>query len=72
MEISEQELRALVRETIARSGRTPPPAPAAESRSTHDSHRRFALPQGADGDGACLIEPSVGCTHCGFCQSLGH
>jgi hypothetical protein len=29
------------------------------------------LASGGD-DGACLIEPTVRCTHCGFCQSLGH
>jgi hypothetical protein len=23
-------------------------------------------------DGACVIEPSVACDHCGFCKSHGH
>jgi hypothetical protein len=27
---------------------------------------------GGDADGACLIEPAVRCTHCGYCQSYGH
>ncbi len=30
------------------------------------------LPRGGDGDGACLIEPTVRCNHCGYCQSYGH
>jgi hypothetical protein len=37
----------------------------------HASHGRLPLASGGD-DGACLIEPTVRCTHCGFCQSLGH
>lgn len=44
-----------------------PPAP-----HLHASHARFTLPRGADGDGPCLIEPSVRCNHCGYCQSMGH
>jgi hypothetical protein len=30
------------------------------------------VPAGGEGDGACLIEPSVPCNHCGFCKSFGH
>ncbi len=25
-----------------------------------------------DNGGACLIEPTVACNHCGYCQSHGH
>ena len=25
-----------------------------------------------DNSGACLIEPTVACNHCGYCQSHGH
>jgi hypothetical protein len=32
----------------------------------------FPLSRGGDGDGACLIEPTVRCNHCGYCQSYGH
>jgi hypothetical protein len=38
----------------------------------HVSHARFSLPRGADGTPACVIEPAVPCTHCGYCLSLGH
>jgi hypothetical protein len=33
---------------------------------------RLPLASGGDDDGACLIEPSVRCNHCGYCQSYGH
>ena len=38
----------------------------------HASFVRLPLLSGGDGDGACLIEPAVRCTHCGYCQSYGH
>jgi len=38
----------------------------------HASHGKFLLMTGGDAEGRCLIEPSVPCTHCGYCQSMGH
>ena len=73
--MNEEALRALVRETIARlnSVDEPSTAPFAPSQALplrrHASHYRYALPET---DGPCLIEPSVQCTHCGYCQSHGH
>jgi hypothetical protein len=73
--MTEQELRAMVRDSIARHlGPTSAPAarePDAGSRA-HASHALLPLARGADGDGACLIEPTVRCTHCGYCLSYGH
>ena len=37
----------------------------------HASHLRLPLASG-DEEGACLIEPSVRCNHCGYCLSYGH
>jgi hypothetical protein len=73
MEISDDELRALVRESVARHLKSEGPQhrPAA-STSGHASHILFPLTRGGDTDGACLIEPSVRCNHCGYCLSLGH
>ena len=78
--MTEQELRALVRDAIARHL-----GPAEHARSVtgqvpgtpgglrhHPSHAMFVLPSGADADGPCLIEPAVACNHCGYCKSLGH
>jgi hypothetical protein len=75
-EISDRELRALVRDSIARhtggSGTAQSsPRPAAFDRA-HSSHVKFLLPAGGDADGMCVIEPAVRCTHCGYCQSYGH
>jgi hypothetical protein len=80
MNISDQELRALVRDSIARHGRTPASAPGPVGHVVHvssgisASHGRFLLAAGsaAGEDGQCLIEPAVRCNHCGYCQSLGH
>ncbi len=72
--MTEQELRALVREAVARRlGGGPAaaesPRPAAPD-AAHASHALYVnLVNVTD---ACLIEPSVGCTHCGYCKSHGY
>lgn len=80
--MTEQELRALVREAIARhaagtsatpAGRSAPPAgQIVPIPRQHPSHGLFAVLAGADTGGPCLIEPAVPCNHCGYCQSYGH
>jgi len=60
---------ARVLPSIASPGVLPLPEPPWRA---HPSHLRVALPIGRDEDGPCLVEPSVGCTHCAFCQSYGH
>jgi hypothetical protein len=70
--ISDEELRTLVRDAIARhtgeNARIAPPAPFGAS---HMSHGRFLQLAPAE-DGQCVIEPAVRCNHCGYCQSYGH
>ncbi|MGE0592951.1 MAG: hypothetical protein AB7G23_07880 [Vicinamibacterales bacterium] len=91
--MNDDQLRALVREAIARrSGAHAAPdaplataapsprgaamAPAAASAtvtvSGHVSHATLTLVTGTDGDGECIVEPEVPCTHCGFCTAYGH
>jgi len=76
--MTEQELRRLVREAIARvqGGRTGEHAHLSHASQlscvSHPSHLTFKVPSGSDADGPCIIEPSVMCTHCGYCQSMGH
>jgi len=74
--ISEQELRSLVRDAIARRAAhaTEPGVSAAPPPGFrgHASHVQLPLLRGGDGDGACLIEPAVRCNHCGYCLSYGH
>jgi hypothetical protein len=71
--MTDQELRALVRDAIAtQTGRRPSAepdmVPVAFLRS-HASHAQFQLPAlGSE----CIIEPSVTCNHCGYCKSYGH
>jgi hypothetical protein len=73
MEISDQELRAMVREAIARQGHHQvAESPAAGTVRSHSSHGLLTLVTGGDPDGHCLIEPAVRCNHCGYCQSLGY
>jgi hypothetical protein len=84
--MTEQELRALVREAIAKAqvgGAKAPPyaAPDAATHvgrgfspaetSGHSSHALFTLAPG-DPEGRCIIEPGVACNHCGYCKSYGH
>lgn len=82
--MTEQELRLLVRDAIARAGLNPPSLasrastsqaardePAASTRD-HASFALLQLPTGADSDGPCIIEPAVACNHCGYCKTYGH
>lgn len=73
--MTEQELRALVREALARHAgvsATVGERPAPGVLHLHPSHALFPLSTGSDADGPCLIEPAVMCTHCGYCKSYGH
>jgi hypothetical protein len=84
--MDEQALRALVREAVARHlpnadessaplGRDPGWSTTAGSPrwplvvTSHASHGRYILTKT---DGPCLIEPTVQCNHCGYCESHGH
>ena len=74
--MNEDEVRAMVRESIARHrAGTGAVQPAGDPRQAVQSHAAFArlpLATGGDDDGNCVIEPAVRCTHCGYCQSYGH
>jgi hypothetical protein len=71
--MTDQELRAMIRDSIARHAGSPRRSPDPVSAfNAHVSHARLPLLRGADDDGACIIEPAVRCNHCGYCQSLGH
>ena len=72
--MTDDELRAIVREAVARhlDRSSGPETLAAPIGRVHQSHARFPVPSGGDGDGPCLIEPAVHCNHCGYCQSYGH
>jgi hypothetical protein len=77
--MNDRELREMVRESIARhlgsetvrATATDTAGGGATHESAHASHQRLPLASG-DEDGACVIEPSVRCNHCGYCLSFGH
>ena len=72
--MTEQELRALVRQAIAHhtGALRSVPSPLPAHLHLHASHGMFPLPAGGDTDGPCIIEPTVMCNHCGYCKSYGH
>ena len=76
--MNETELRAIVRDVIARHVRPDNESPVSPygmdhgRPQRHASHAMFVLPVGSDNDGPCLIEPAVICNHCGYCKSYGH
>ena len=74
--MNEDALRALIRDAIARAGaRSAGPEsvlgdpPQLLHLAQHPSSYQYALPPS---DGPCIIEPGVGCNHCGYCQTHGH
>ena len=72
--MNEDALRALVRETIARLDSRPaqaglPDPSTLVPAAPHPSHYKYNL---APADDRCVIEPGVGCNHCGYCLSHGH
>lgn len=82
--MTDQELRELVRESIAKqlawrdpSGsaeqgwRSPSGLATPQPLTIHASHGVYAIAREAE-DGPCIIEPSVPCTHCDYCKSHGH
>ena len=71
--VNEQEIRALVRDAVAKhlgGPAMPEPSPDRDF-ARHVSHAIYLIPTQSD-SGPCLIEPNVPCTHCNFCKSHGH
>jgi hypothetical protein len=73
--MTEQELRSLVRQAIAvhmggQKLEVQRPVSTVTFHARHPSHALFTLP--AEPGDACVIEPAVQCTHCGFCKTYGH
>jgi hypothetical protein len=73
--MTEDELRSLVRQAIARVKHAEPANLRpfeSPNLSPHASHATFPVTSGAEEAGPCIIEPAVPCNHCGYCKSLGH
>jgi hypothetical protein len=76
--MTEDQLRELIRDTVARhlaedrrSGRAPSPAEAPTRPSVAHASHYIHLTVINAGD-ACVIEPGVTCNHCGYCKSHGY
>ena len=69
--MNDQELRALVRESIAKQLGEPAPQLRPIHTGPHPSHGIYLIAR-EDENGPCVIEPSVPCTHCNYCKSHGH
>lgn len=77
--MTDQELRALVRESIAKQlGEPAPPARRVLREPSprvdfgrHPSHAIYLIPTESEA-GPCIVEPDVPCTHCNYCKSHGH
>ena len=59
------------RRSATTADRLPPVATLPADDPAHGRFSRAALP-GDPPDGRCVIEPSVECTGCGYCQSHGY
>ena len=83
--MTDQELRQVIRDVVARHFSAPAPAPGPAAGpsvtllppgplvlSRDASHGLLSLAPGSATDGLCVIEPAVMCAHCGFCRSYGH
>lgn len=71
--MTEDQLRALVRDAVARHlGGAAMSQVAEPVWKSHVSHQKLPVLSGRQGDGPCIVEPDVRCHHCAFCQSLGH
>jgi len=77
--VNDDQLRALVRDAVHRrlaslSGEPAAPGPREDTPNVtfqhHASHDVYLTLVNV-GD-ACLIEPSVPCSHCNYCKSHGH
>jgi len=76
--VTDDELRALVREAVERHlGASPAVTGSSESSGAigreadpHPSHAVYVTVVN-DGD-ACVIEPGVPCSHCNYCRSHGY
>ncbi len=77
MGLSDVQLRAIIQQAVARQ-LVRPGAHAADAGGSadacreHPSHAMLPAARGANAGDACLIEPAVRCSHCGYCQSYGH
>jgi hypothetical protein len=70
--MTDDEIRAVVRQVLAARGLAPPPGAAPAPAGPHPSHVRLQMVVATEPGSPCLIEPAVACNRCGYCLSMGH
>ena len=68
--MTDDEIRALVRQVLAARTQTAPPAFGAHR--PHASQLRLTMVAATEAGSPCVIEPAVGCNQCGYCVTMGH
>ena len=70
--MSDLDLRALVRDAVARHLGSAKAAPAREPSgvSPHIAHAVYLTLVNTTDE--CVIEPAVSCHHCGYCKTHGY
>jgi hypothetical protein len=75
--MNDQELRALIRATVARhlglrASASAPPTRTADPALGRDHASHDVYMTVVNVTGACVIEPDVPCEHCNYCKSHGY
>ena len=70
--MTEDEIRAVIRQVLAAKGLHPAAAAPARSSQQPPTGARFGMLAPTPLGSPCVIEPAVGCNQCGYCVSLGH
>lgn len=72
--MTDAELRAIVRDVVAQHLGARPDLRSAGSGDPrhHPSHTLLRMAPSVEKGQPCIIEPHVGCSLCGYCQSHGH
>ena len=68
--MTDDEIRAVVRQVLAARGLAPLPPPGPPG--PHASHLRLRMVAPTEAGSPCVIEPAVTCNNCGYCLSQGH
>jgi hypothetical protein len=66
--MTDDEIRAVVRQVLAARGLPAPPS----QPGPHISHLRLSMVVPTPAGSPCVIEPGVTCNNCGYCLSMGH
>lgn len=70
--MTEDEIRAVIRQVLAAKGLAPGGAAHVPVSHQTASAARLGMVAPTPAGSPCVIEPAVACNQCGYCVSLGH